>query len=115
MRYEVPIAVGAARRIGGRFDYELDGVDVIRPNEWRDQPDPLFYITARFNRAIELAVRRAPDQYLWMHRRWKSRPAHERAGKPMPERLREKLQNLPWMGESELARLEQRIEPLTCS
>jgi len=115
MRYEVPIVVGAAQRIGGRFDYELDGVDVIRPSEWRDQPDPLFYITARFNRAMEVAVRRAPDQYLWMHRRWKSRPAHERAGKPMPERLREKLRSLPWISGAELERLEQRIEPLVCA
>lgn len=114
MRYELPIVVGAAQRVGGRFDYELDGVDVIRPNEWHDQPDPLFYITARFNRAMELAVRRTPAQYLWVHRRWKSRPAHERDGKPMPERLRAKLRSLPWMTDAELGRLEQQIEPLVC-
>lgn len=114
MRYEVPIVVGAARRIGGRFEHELDGVDVIRPKDWADQPDPLFYITARFNRAMEQAIRKAPEQYLWMHRRWKSRPPHEREGTPMPQRLREKLRALPWMCDEELERLAQPIEPLVC-
>lgn len=30
--------------------------------------------TASFNRAIETAIRRAPDQWFWLHRRWKRRP-----------------------------------------
>ncbi len=31
--------------------------------------------TARFTSAIESYVRAYPDQWLWMHRRWKTRPA----------------------------------------
>lgn len=30
--------------------------------------------TARFAGIIEAAVRRAPDQWLWIHKRWKTRP-----------------------------------------
>jgi KDO2-lipid IV(A) lauroyltransferase len=30
--------------------------------------------TATFNRAIEAAVRSAPEQWFWMHARWKTRP-----------------------------------------
>ncbi|HET6369702.1 MAG TPA: lysophospholipid acyltransferase family protein [Nitrospiria bacterium] len=30
--------------------------------------------TARFTRTIEAYVRRYPDQWLWMHRRWKTQP-----------------------------------------
>jgi KDO2-lipid IV(A) lauroyltransferase len=33
--------------------------------------------TARFNREIEGAVRRAPDQWFWLHDRWRTRPADE--------------------------------------
>jgi KDO2-lipid IV(A) lauroyltransferase len=33
--------------------------------------------TALFNRAIEDQVRRHPDQWLWVHRRWKTRPPGE--------------------------------------
>ncbi len=31
----------------------------------------------RFTRVIEEIVRRAPDQWLWVHRRWKTRPEGE--------------------------------------
>lgn len=34
--------------------------------------------TAAFTRAIEDAIRRNPEQWLWMHRRWKTRPTGER-------------------------------------
>ncbi len=30
--------------------------------------------TATFNRVIEAAIRRAPEQWLWMHDRWRTRP-----------------------------------------
>ncbi len=33
--------------------------------------------TARFTQAIEETVRLYPDQWLWLHRRWKTRPAGE--------------------------------------
>jgi KDO2-lipid IV(A) lauroyltransferase len=35
--------------------------------------DVLAY-TATFNRVIETAIRRAPEQWLWMHARWRTRP-----------------------------------------
>lgn len=97
MRYEIPVLVGCAHRIGNTFRYEAMVQDAIYPQDWADQPDPLFYISARFNKALEDAIRKHPEQYLWMHRRWKSRPKHELAGKPMPKALRRKLESLPWM------------------
>jgi len=33
--------------------------------------------TQRFTRAVENYVRRYPDQWLWLHRRWKTRPPGE--------------------------------------
>ncbi len=33
--------------------------------------------TQRFTREIENYVRRYPDQWLWVHRRWKARPPGE--------------------------------------
>ena len=102
MRYKVPVAAVHAKRVGGQFKYEISITDYIRPEDWADQLDPLFYITARYNKAIETMVRDAPDQYLWLHRRWKSRPKFEQEGKAMPKRLRGQLESLPWLSEKEL-------------
>lgn len=96
-RYDATVVCGYAMRKGDRFDYEIGTTDVIHPEDWADVRDPLYYITARYARALELAVRRCPEQYWWMHRRWKSRPKHERLGKPMPRVLRRNLEELPWM------------------
>lgn len=35
--------------------------------------------TARFNKILEGLVRQYPDQWLWIHRRWKTRPPGERS------------------------------------
>ncbi len=90
------------------FRYRVDVIDLFGPDDWRDQPDPLFYITARYRRAIETMVRRAPEQYLWMHRYWKSRPPHERRGKPFPAQLREKIASLPWIDDDDVDQIVER-------
>lgn len=121
MRYNAPVVVGWAQRMGGepvagmprharalRFDLQIP--DAFGPEDWADQPDPIFYITARYRQALEGAMRSAPDQVLWMHRFWKSRPKHERDGKPFPALLERKLRELPWMTEAELERIKARSE-----
>jgi len=110
MRYETPIVISQARRIGQQFKFECICSDVIEPADWADQDDPLFYITARYNRAIETLIRGAPEQYLWLHRRWKSRPRHEREGKPIPEATKEKIAALPWMTCDEVERIVEWSE-----
>lgn len=92
----------------GPFRYRVQLGDYFEAEEWKDHPDPLFYICARFRRALEDMVRRAPEQYLWMHRVWKSRPRHEREHKPMPESMVAKLHTLPWLSESDVARLVEQ-------
>jgi len=102
MQQAAPIVCGYAHRIGPGFHFEVGTTDIIEPDDWADQPDPLYYITARYTRAIEAMVRKRPEQYLWMHRRWKSRPRFERQGRPMPKSLRKNLEALPWMDQPQL-------------
>ncbi len=109
LRYEIPVVCGYARRLDGCFRYELRVTDVIEPEDWADADDPMLYVGARFNRAIEWMIRESPDQYLWVHRRWNSRPKHEREGLPMPDRMRRKLAALPWMTEALLAELGKTV------
>lgn len=77
MRYEVPIICGYTRRLGYDFRFRIDCQDIIYPADWKDQPDPLRYITQRYTKAIEESIREEPGQYLWLHRRWKTRPKEE--------------------------------------
>ena len=105
MRYEIPIAAVHAKRLDGQFKYEISTTDFISPDEWKEQEDPLYYITARYNRAIEQMIRNAPEQYLWLHRRWKSRPKFERDQQPMPKKLIKQIESLPWMTNQELETL----------
>jgi KDO2-lipid IV(A) lauroyltransferase len=77
MQYDVPVVIGFARRVDDRFQFQMGTQDIIRPEDWKDQPDPLRYITQRYTKAIEDFVRADPGQYLWVHRRWKSRPKGE--------------------------------------
>lgn len=77
MEFEVPIVVGYARRVGRGFKFRLGMSDIIHPQDWKDQADPLRYITQRYTTAVEKFVREDPGQYLWVHRRWKTRPKGE--------------------------------------
>jgi KDO2-lipid IV(A) lauroyltransferase len=92
----------------GDIGYRIAVRDFIEAEECESQPDPLFYITARYRRALEEMVRQAPEQYLWMHRYWKSRPRFEKRGRPAPPALMEKIRQLPWMTEEEAVRIEER-------
>jgi len=77
MEYQVPVVIGYARRVGRNFRFHVGAQDIIYPADWKDQNDPLRYITQRYTKAIEDFVRADPVQYLWIHRRWKSRPKGE--------------------------------------
>jgi Kdo2-lipid IVA lauroyltransferase/acyltransferase len=65
---------------------EADGTHrvVIKPALAAPPPGELeraiVTLTARCTEAIETAIREAPDQWLWMHDRWRTRPPSERVG-----------------------------------
>ena len=53
-----------------------DGTHLIRfldPIDTKRDDDPIE-LTARMTRAIEEQIRRVPEQWVWMHDRWKDRP-----------------------------------------
>jgi KDO2-lipid IV(A) lauroyltransferase len=44
-----------------------------------DEEADVIENTARFTQVIEAYVRAHPDQWLWVHKRWKTRPSEEKA------------------------------------
>jgi KDO2-lipid IV(A) lauroyltransferase len=58
----------------GKYRLRFDAV------EWMKRDDPeeeILANTANFTRLIEEYARRYPEQWLWVHRRWKTRPPGE--------------------------------------
>jgi KDO2-lipid IV(A) lauroyltransferase len=74
IEHRAPVVVGYARRIGPGFRYEVGCDAVIDPDEWTGTADDVRLLTQRYTSALEAVIRRAPEQYLWLHRRWKHQP-----------------------------------------
>lgn len=74
IEHQAPVVVGYARRIGPGFRYEVGCEELIDPSEWTGTADDARLLTQRYTSALERIIRRDPDQYLWLHRRWKHQP-----------------------------------------
>lgn len=79
MRHQLPIVVGYGKRLSDRFEFEMGIQRIIRPADWAGKEDELTWITREFTRELEQIIRAAPEQYLWLHRRWKHRPDGSKA------------------------------------
>jgi Kdo2-lipid IVA lauroyltransferase/acyltransferase len=74
LEHRAPVVVGYARRVGPGFRYEVGCSEIIDPDDFRGEGDDVRDLTQRFTTALERTIRRDPDQYLWLHRRWKHQP-----------------------------------------
>jgi KDO2-lipid IV(A) lauroyltransferase len=74
LEHGVRLLVFGARKVGEPMRYHGRVEDVILPEAYDGRPDALRAITQRFTSALEALVREAPEQYFWLHRRWKHQP-----------------------------------------
>jgi KDO2-lipid IV(A) lauroyltransferase len=79
LEYNVPMIVIGTPRVGEPMKYQVVVEEVIKPEEYRDNRNAVRDITQRFTSALERLVRRFPEQYFWLHRRWKHQPAAKKA------------------------------------
>lgn len=70
----VMLVIGVPRTRAG---YVIHCEEVIDPREYAGRPDAVKAITQRYHAALERLIRRHPEQYFWLHRRWKTRPRGE--------------------------------------
>jgi KDO2-lipid IV(A) lauroyltransferase len=61
--------------------YAVEVEELVDPRDYASDPDAVRSITQRYTTAIERFIRRHPEQYFWMHRRWKHQPVARRAKK----------------------------------
>ena len=62
---------------GAMRKYRLRFEAAIQLQHTEDEDADIRVNTARFNKVIEDYIRAHPDQWLWVHKRWKNRPAGE--------------------------------------
>jgi KDO2-lipid IV(A) lauroyltransferase len=74
LEFDVPIVVMGIVRVGEPMRHELLVADVVLPEEYAGQVDAVKAMTQRCTTALEQLIRRYPDQYFWLHRRWKHQP-----------------------------------------
>ena len=78
MQFKVPLLVVGTAKVGEPARYQAQIEDVIRPEAYEGKADAMSAITQRFTSALERLVCRFPEQYFWLHRRWKHQPAKRR-------------------------------------
>ena len=77
-KLRAPIVTAMDFRLAdGRHRVELGPPFAAEPG-W-DEATAVARLTEIFAQRLEAAVRRAPEQYFWTHRRWKTRPLKETA------------------------------------
>jgi KDO2-lipid IV(A) lauroyltransferase len=74
LHHHALLVVAAAHRSGVGLDYVVDIEEVIDSRQFADDPQAVRRLTADYTAAWERLVRKAPEQYLWLHRRWKHVP-----------------------------------------
>ena len=71
LKYGAPMLIGAAIRTGpGQFKVLSQQVEI-------HADDTVKTLTERHVKILESFIRQYPEQYFWLHRRWKTRPPGE--------------------------------------
>jgi KDO2-lipid IV(A) lauroyltransferase len=74
LEQEARLVVLGTMRIAEPDRYAVVVTDVIDARDYASRQDGVRALTERYTTALERVVRQAPDQYLWLHGRWKHQP-----------------------------------------
>jgi Kdo2-lipid IVA lauroyltransferase/acyltransferase len=71
LEHDAPVAIAASRRLRQPMRFEIDTPAWIDPRQTSEDVATISDLTQWYTSRLEEAIRRAPDQYWWLHRRWK--------------------------------------------
>jgi KDO2-lipid IV(A) lauroyltransferase len=74
MKTGAPILPGCCVRLGRKLRFRIIVGEPIYPRADADVNSETLRMTREFTRQLEGWVRDYPEQYMWLHRRWKSVP-----------------------------------------
>jgi len=79
-RFGCPVIFAYGQRVDGR--HELHFERVTPPLASGDEEADVLALTAMLSARIEAAIRKHPEQWVWLHRRWKQQPPAPAAARP---------------------------------
>jgi KDO2-lipid IV(A) lauroyltransferase len=79
LQFDAPMLVVGAPRVADGLRYDVIVEEVIDPRDFKERSDAVLAMTQRFTSALERLIRRHPEQYFWLHRRWKHQPQKRKA------------------------------------
>ena len=71
LRKGYPISIAGAERIGPGFRFRGMLVDTFYAESTGDREADIVRLTAEVNRRLEQLILRRPEQYLWIHDRYR--------------------------------------------
>ncbi|MFV1960040.1 MAG: lysophospholipid acyltransferase family protein, partial [Planctomycetota bacterium] len=84
-RTGLPIyAAACIRRCRPPLTYEIHVHRLEPPPRGTGESEAAAHLLREFMASLETWIRRAPEQYNWVHRRWKHRPPGEDLGRDAP-------------------------------
>ena len=85
LRNGAPLYLGACLRASrGPLTYDIHLRRLEVPRAVEPSPEAVRTLLSQATRTLESWIRLVPDQYNWLHRRWKRRPAGEVPGPHLP-------------------------------
>jgi len=75
LRKGYPVMTGTCRRVGSGFRFKTFIDELIYPEVTGDLEEDVKRLARKINERLEQHILAAPDQYLWIHNRYRTRPS----------------------------------------
>jgi len=75
---DAPMLVAYTRRSGGPMQFEQGSTGIVDPRDSALARGGVRPLTEWYNERLGVAIQRDPDQYWWLHRRWRAKPKRVR-------------------------------------
>jgi len=79
LQHDAPMAVCYARRLDRPLQFEMVTAAIADPRDTAGGVESVHDLTQWYTTELEKAIRQQPDQYWWIHRRWKERRRKRRS------------------------------------
>ncbi len=80
LEHDAPVAVCCARRLDQPLHFELHVEGIVDPRKTDSNVGTIHLMTQWYTSRLESMIRQAPEQYWWLHRRWKDPRGSGRTG-----------------------------------